>query len=1627
MVPALRKVITWLLIYGILHSANAQGVYYLRTQVTGIWDSILGPDPIPSYMDIVFGAGNWNMAYYQTLSPTTVFNCSTRVVYMEGSDNGANIMNTFITTHASLISSWVNGGGQLLINVAPNEGGNIDLGFGGVLLNYNGVGTSSSFAAVSPGQSGHPLFTGPYVCGVSWTGGYFAHATLSGGSITALIDGNAGVVLAEKNWGLGKVLFGTITWPTSAFQSPQPGAANLRLNMLSCVNANLVNCADILSVGVSQTLFCAGDSISVTYTTAPTFFSGNNFVVELSDASGSFVLPLQIGSITATSDSTILAFIPDEVPYGTGYRIRVVADNPVRVGPDNGVDFTIYPKPVANFHFSRGCREQPVQFIDASHISSGAITSYTYSLGDGSVTNLANPVYAYFTTGVYSVMLTVTSDAGCSDSVVRLLQVHDVPTADFSVSNHCNGETTSLANTSVGAISYLWKFGDGNTSVSFSPLYSYNSPGTYQVTLIAENADGCTDSIQHLITVYPKPNADFSFENVCPGVPMHFTNLSTISGGSFTSEWYFGDGNTSNAVHPTNTYPYEGTYQVWLIVNSSFFCRDTSTKVVEVYPVPMADFNVSNVCFGTPSTFYNTSLIRSGGMTYRWEFGDGTTSGNADPVKIYQAPGIYHVTLTAISNHGCTDTFVRVTEVYQQPIAGFYVHHVCLGDTVNFVNTTIGTSVSFQWSFGDGYFSAAPNPQHVYNSAGTYLVRLISKNLNQCADTFLQQVTVYPQPIVAFSGNDVCWGNPMQFHNQTYISTGTLNYTWHFGDGTTSYNPEPTKNYQSPGTYQVRLVAVSNYGCKDSLSRIFHVYPQPIADFIAANVCLGDSVYLVNHSQGTGLNFLWQLGDGHLDTTTNPVHYFVNHGEYLVKLTATNGMCIDSVTRSISVYAQPVSAFSANDVCLGNATTFHNHSVIAQGLMNFQWHFGDGSISMNPVPFHTYLNPGNYQVSLVAYSLYGCSDTSYLEVHVFESPKADFQADDVCSGHPVLFQNNSTASSLASYAWTLGDGNSSIDASVSHSYSLPGVYNVSLLVENPGGCRDSVTKTITVYPTPVAAFSVTNVCEGTPSQFVNQTTLVRGTMSFYWDLGDGSTSTDINPIYQYNNIGIYTTTLIATTNEGCSDTTTQTHVVFPNPQADFSANVACYGQTVSFSNTSVIAFGTMTYHWHFGDGHYSTDESPTHVYHSLGVYPVQFKAISDQGCFNETQRLITVYPTPHAHFFTTPVCENDTVRFTNLSYISSGSMNFIWQLSEEITLIDAEPQYVFINQSGYIPVRLIAMSTFGCSDTTTKDVLIYPRPVAAFSYSNVCMGESVSLLNNSTVLSGHLSNVFWKLGDEEVSHQYHVQKTYRAPGSYRVVLQVVSDRGCVDSVSKVVVVYPSPDATIRPLGKNPFCFGDSIVLSSGTLTDSFEWSTGETTQTITVNYADYFSVTVTSQHGCRATAGLNTVVYSLPPANAGSDTTISKGLSVPLRATGGLTYRWSPAQTLIDANSANPIASPGETTTYTVTVIDEHGCSNTDDVTVYVEEDYLLWVTNVITPNNDGANDRFEIININTYPDAELLIFDRWGTELYRKKPYDNLWDGTYNGKPLPEGTYYYVIRFAGSDKLYKGSVSILR
>jgi gliding motility-associated-like protein len=167
-------------------------------------------------------------------------------------------------------------------------------------------------------------------------------------------------------------------------------------------------------------------------------------------------------------------------------------------------------------------------------------------------------------------------------------------------------------------------------------------------------------------------------------------------------------------------------------------------------------------------------------------------------------------------------------------------------------------------------------------------------------------------------------------------------------------------------------------------------------------------------------------------------------------------------------------------------------------------------------------------------------------------------------------------------------------------------------------------------------------------------------------------------------------------------------------------------------------------------------------------------------------------------------------------------------------------------------------------------------------------------------------------------------------------------------------------------------------------------------------------------------------IISLPVVNAGTDTTIIQGHSVTLNGIGGGNPVWTPAAGLSSYTVFSPVATPASTTNYTLTVTDMHGCINDDDVVVTVLPPVFNGiVSNLFTPNGDGINDTWYIQDIENFPGSEVFVYNIYGNEVYSKKSYNNDWKGIYDGSALPDGTYYYVLKFKDSDKIIKGSVDI--
>lgn len=418
----------------------------------------------------------------------------------------------------------------------------------------------------------------------------------------------------------------------------------------------------------------------------------------------------------------------------------------------------ISPNPVADFNASLACSGNPVNFTDQSTVASGTITGWDWDFGNGNFSAVQNPSETYATAGNYIATLIVTTAAGCTDDYDQQIPVGATPQASFTVQSACTSDPVIFTDNSDpvnGSITdWSWDFGDGGTSSVQHPTYQFTTAGTHSVTLTVTNDAGCSHSVTNQLST-TSPAAAFNFANGCTDVPVAFTDASTIAAGSITDwSWDFGDGGTSAAQNPVHPYAQAGTYTVTLTVTSDQGCIDAITQQVTTYPIPTAAFSAVVTCPGRPVQFTDQSNISSGSITGRnWNFGDGTTATITNPSHTYSNVGAYTVTLTVVSNQGCSATATQLLPAPPDPQAAFTYTPTdidILNTLVHFQNGSTGAT-NYNWLFDEYGGSTAQNPNFFFpEQAGNYVVRLIAYN-GICSDTtfaivYIKDVLLYYVP-----------------------------------------------------------------------------------------------------------------------------------------------------------------------------------------------------------------------------------------------------------------------------------------------------------------------------------------------------------------------------------------------------------------------------------------------------------------------------------------------------------------------------------------------------------------------------------------------------------------------------------------------------------------------------------------------------------------------------------------------------------------------------------------------------------------------------------------------------------------------------------------------------------------
>ena len=1128
-----------------------------------------------------------------------------------------------------------------------------------------------------------------------------------------------------------------------------------------------------------------------------------------------------------------------------------------------------HPKPIAGFTTADVCHHTSADFTNTSTVGYGSLT-YSWDMGDNASTSAnTNPSLTYTSDGSYTVEVIATSDKGCKDSSSTSITVFPTPNPSFTATEECNTDATEFTNnTSItsGTFSSTWDLGDGSGSSVSDPSHTYNNAGTYTVKLIETSTNGCKDSTTATVTVNALPVSSFTVTNMCFGDTLNPNNSST--GSNITYKWYLGNGTTSTKTNPEYVYPASGTYTVSQVVTSDKGCTDSSSASVSVATQPLADFTFSNDCVHNSITFTNATSVACGTVSkYYWDYGDGTKqtiTSLTNPTHLYSAAGTYDVSLVIELANNTTDTATKSITIYGQPSAAFNNTAACEGTIMQFTDATTpqtGTTLSgFSWTFGDGGSSSLKNPTNTYTSSNNYTVQMIVSDSRNCIDTVTKSLTISPNPSAGFTITNACAYDTVRFTNGSSISSGSISsFEWDFGNNTTGSTRHAGTVYGSSGFYTVEMVAISDKGCRDSITKTAQAFAVPTAGFSTSNVCDNESMSFTNNSNG-GSSYRWDFGNSSGTSTANtPSYTYGSSGNYNVTLVATNSnSCNDTFVKQVSVYSLPTASFSVSDVCDGETATFSNNTT---GGNTYSWSYGDGAGSSLTAPTHKYATSGSYNVELIATSTNGCKDTTTNTLSVNANPTVKISADDECIYDAVSMTNTTTGAS--SYAWNFGDGNTSTATSPSNTYASAGTYNVVLTATSSKNCETKDSMSVEVYAAPNASFSSSIECAGDATDFTNTSSISAGTMSYTWDFGDNSgTSNNVSPSYTYGSAKTYTVELIATSNNGCKDTTTSSSVVNALPTPSFSASNVCLGTNMSFTNSST---GASSYAWTFGDGNSSTATSPSNAYTSSGIYTVAMTAKSSAGCEASESKSVTVYALPTASFTTGNECLGDAVSTTNLS---SGATSYAWTFGDGNSSSTSAPTHTYATANTYT-INLTATSSNNCTDQASRQVTIYSLPTAGFTAAAVCQGTATSF--NNTTSGGNTYE--WNFGDGGSSTLQSPTRTYATDGRYDVILKATSIEGCIDYDTTKVTVNEQPVASFTATTN---CSGDTTVFtnnSTGTiLVYGWNFGDGNSTNTETAKHA-YTSgglynakLRVTTAQGCNDQADVAVTVYSTPTA-----------------------------------------------------------------------------------------------------------------------------------------------------------------
>lgn len=1226
------------------------------------------------------------------------------------------------------------------------------------------------------------------------------------------------------------------------------------------------------------------------------------------------------------------------------------------------------------------------------------------------------------------------------------------------VTQGCFPLTVKFNDTSTGTVtSWLWDFGNNNTSTLQNPSAVFASPGTYNVSLTVSNGGSPSTRIRSAYIVvheYPETNFSLDVTSGCAPLTVKFRD-ETIGDGQISNWlWIFGDGATSTLANPVHTYTEPGSRIVTLRAKNQHGCENvkiSEAPVTVLGPIPKFSADKLAVC-SLPAEFQFTNQSTGTGLTYRWDFGNGQTATTQNASHTYTTAGNYDVTLRAKDGNGCEQSFKLTVSAGNEGGLDFTASSlkVCAFQPVDFELVSNDAPVSFNWTFGDGASSNQRDPTHTYQNPGTYTVVLEALLLNHtCASLVKKTVLVAPAATPSFTHTIDC------NYNVTLKSSsvGASRVEWYVDDQFASAQTSFVSPIKAPGLQNVRLVAYNAADCPQTLEAVVSVPTNTLPSFEPAEQqscdgkslsgCVPFPIDFVNTTFTNGpVSYLWEFGDGATSTLENPSHTYTTNGLFQVTLIVSDEKgCSSSHTKFVIVSkTTPVADFTIDktSVCAGEEILFTDKSVNADFWC---WDFGDGIKSIGKNIKHQYAKPGVYTVKLTAKNA-GCSSEKVIvNAILVKDPFVNFLAAKACTDPYTLLLTNVSAN-YDEMHWEFGDGQTSTTVNVgSHHYQNEGLYTLKLIGKNnTTGCTTIAFAPIVIQEVK-ADFDINTdkPCRGAPLIFTDKS---RAAVEWEWSL-DTFSSTAQNPVTSLKTAGNYTAVLKVTDSDGCTATKSKPITVLDmEGNFKFKASSNCDDFTVDFENQSTGTPPPTVWSWNFGDGGTSTDRHPTHVYHELGKYNVSLSVTNALGTcvFMKDNAVLFTNPIPDFEKAKLEYCRGEGVTIANTT---KNALTYQWDYGDGRRSDFFSPTIVYENAGTY-DITLFAMDAYGCEKKIVKpDFVAVVQPNADFSVASaagLCPPFTAAFTDKS---QKNIKSWKWEFGDGQTSVLQHPANTYQKPGAFGVRLTVTDVNGCVDTkLAPQFVTVGGPTGSFTSSGSNQ-CTNQVITFNSTVNnTAILRWDFGDgtvveqqTNNEISHGYTSTGTFTPSlilfDVRGCRTVADGSTVLTIKDTTKISIEVSpfcIRPGEKLSMKGNNEdnndvLGWTW-----LIDGNVvgsggtfATSVSDPGLHIVKTFAV-NKFQCVSTTSDTVMIHGP-LTTIPNVFTPNGDRANATFNIIGLENST-WDIDIVNRWGRPVYSAKGYNGNWDGEEH----PAGVYYYIIRNAVCpERDYRGYVSIVR